>query len=90
MLTEFIPGLRQRESTNPDYKERCGQCFLRGFCEQCPAKSWIEHGSLDQPVEYLCRVAHEQAVYLGILKKGEKSWDVKDWRGKMNRLGQIK
>jgi radical SAM protein with 4Fe4S-binding SPASM domain len=90
MLTEFIPRLRQRESINSVYLERCGRCFLRGLCEQCPAKSWIEHGSLDQPVDYLCQVAHEQAAYLGILTKNEKSWEVTDWRGKMKRLTKTK
>lgn len=88
MLTDFIPQLRQKNSGNPEYLKRCGRCFLRGLCEQCPAKSWIEHGSLDQPVDYLCQVAHEQAVYLGILKKGEKSWEVGDWRDRIDQLAQ--
>jgi sulfatase maturation enzyme AslB (radical SAM superfamily) len=34
---------------------------------QCPAKSWMEHGTLDTPVEYLCSVAHAQARHLGLI-----------------------
>ncbi|MBM3284243.1 MAG: radical SAM protein [Candidatus Aminicenantes bacterium] len=83
MVTEFIPRLREMKSTNPVYLGRCGRCFLRGFCEQCPAKSWIEDGALDQPVDTLCRAAHEQAVFLGILKRGEKAWDIKDGRDRI-------
>ena len=89
MLTDFIPRLRQKKSDNPEFLERCGQCFLRGFCEQCPAKSWSEHGSLDQPVEYICQVAHEQAEYLGLLKKGEKAWQIKDWQHRISQLTKM-
>jgi radical SAM protein with 4Fe4S-binding SPASM domain len=86
MLTEFIPWLREKKAVNPEYLRRCSRCFLRGFCDQCPAKSWIEHGVLDRPVDYLCRVAHEQAVYLGILERGEHAWDVRDWRDRISFL----
>ena len=71
------------KATNPDYLRRCAVCFLKGLCEQCPAKSWTEHGTLDTPVEYLCSVAHAQAVFLGRLKKGEKSWEIYDWQRRM-------
>jgi hypothetical protein len=65
---------------------RCARCFLKGLCEQCPAKSWAEHGTLDTPVEYLCRVAHAQARDLGLLQDGERSWEVTDWHSRVDRL----
>ncbi len=77
-LTSVFPRLKEMRAINPLYLERCARCFLRGFCEQCPAKSWSEHGTLDTPVEYLCRVAHAQARFLGLVGKGEKAWNVKD------------
>jgi hypothetical protein len=52
----------------------------------CPAKSWAEHGTLDTPVEYLCRVAHAQARDLGLLQDGERSWEVTDWHSRVDRL----
>ena len=82
-LTGFFPAVRERYATNPDYLRRCARCFLRGFCEQCPAKSWMEHGTLDTPVDYLCEVAHAQARYLGILKAGEYAWEISDWRDRV-------
>jgi MoaA/NifB/PqqE/SkfB family radical SAM enzyme len=85
-LTEFFPRLRELRATNPDYLNRCARCFLKGLCEQCPAKSWMEHGTLDTPVEYLCDVAHAQAEYLGLIKKGEKAWEVKDWQERVKRF----
>lgn len=49
--------------------------MLHGLCEQCPAKSWTEQGTLDTPVEYLCKVAHARARFLGWLGDDEKAWE---------------
>ena len=77
-VTKFLPRLRTTRATDPAYLERCGRCFLKGLCEQCPAKSWAEHGTLDTPVEYFCGIAHAQAVAAGLLDRGEKAWTVRD------------
>jgi len=75
-LVNFFPKIRKMEATDTEYLKRCARCFLKAICEQCPAKSWMEHGLLDRPVEYLCEVAHEKARFLGMLDKGEKAWEV--------------
>jgi len=86
-LTNFFPRLREEtRATNPDYLARCARCFLKGLCEQCPAKSWAEHGALDTPVEYFCRVAHVQAWELGLLEEGESAWEVEDWKERIGRI----
>ena len=77
-MASVYPRLREMSATNPLYLKRCARCFLRGLCEQCPARSWSEHGTLDTPVEYLCQVAHAQARFLGLLKDEERAWDVRD------------
>jgi radical SAM protein with 4Fe4S-binding SPASM domain len=87
-LTEFFPRLREMRATDPAYLNRCARCFLKGLCEQCPAKSWAEHGTLDTPVEYLCQVAHAQARYLGLLAEGERAWEIAEWRQRIATLGQ--
>jgi radical SAM protein with 4Fe4S-binding SPASM domain len=80
-LINFFPRLREEtRALNPDYLARCARCFLRGLCEQCPAKSWAEHGSLDTPVEYFCQVAHAQAMDLGLLRAGECAWEIENWK----------
>ncbi len=84
-VTGFLPRVRAMRSTNPAYLERCGRCFLKGLCEQCPAKSWAEYGSLDTPVEYFCGVAHAQAVAAGLLEPGEKAWAVVDGDERVER-----
>lgn len=94
-LEELFPQTREIKATNHEYMERCARCFLKGLCEQCPAKSWMEHGTLDTPVEYLCDVAHAQARYLGLIKKNENAWHVLNWQEridlfsrKQNSLGE--
>ncbi|MEA3438825.1 MAG: hypothetical protein U9R58_00925, partial [Chloroflexota bacterium] len=85
-LENFFPEMREMKATNPAYLERCARCFLYGMCEQCPAKSWSEHGTLDTPVEYLCQVAHAQARYLGLLDDGERAWEVQDGEERVKQM----
>jgi radical SAM protein with 4Fe4S-binding SPASM domain len=75
-IAEFT-YLSDLRATNSEYLRRCARCFLKGLCEQCPAKSWAEHGTLDTPVEYLCEVAHAQARHLGWLGENEHGWEVR-------------
>jgi len=82
-MEHFFPKVREITAENPAYLARCARCFLKGLCEQCPAKSCIEHGTLDTPVEYLCEVAHTQARYLGLLGETEMGWEVTDWRERL-------
>lgn len=74
---KFVPKVREIRAHSEKYQEKCQRCFLKSFCEQCPAWSWMEHGVLDEPVEYLCQIAHAEAVWLGLLKEGEKAWEMR-------------
>lgn len=85
-LENFFPKIREIKAVNPEYLRRCAKCFLRGLCEQCPAKSWEEHGTLDTPVEYLCDIAHAQARYLKLIDDNEKAWEVQDWRKRIDKF----
>ena len=84
-VTEFLPKLREARTSGRAYLERCGRCFLKGLCEQCPAKSWAEHGTLDTPVDYFCGIAHAQAVAAGLLEPGEKAWIVGEGTPRVKR-----
>ncbi len=86
VLTQVFPEWRELKASNADYLRRCAQCFLKGLCEQCSARSWQEHGTLDTPVEYLCQVAHAQARDFGLIAADEMAWEVKDWRERIARF----
>jgi hypothetical protein len=85
-LTTFLFRLREKKATDREYLVRCALCFLEGLCEQCPAKSWIEHGTLDTPANYFCEIAHAQARTLGLLKEGEKAWEIIDWKERIKNF----
>ena len=74
-VLERFASLGDLRARNPEYLRRCAVCSIKGLCNQCPAKSWAESGTLDTPVEYLCEVAHAQARYLGWVADGEQAWE---------------
>jgi len=85
-VTRFFPEVQKIKAMNSDYLARCAKCFLKGLCEQCPGKSWIEHGTLDTPVDYLCEIAHTQGRQLGLLEEREMAWEIKDWRQRIQKF----
>ena len=87
-MTRFFPEVRKIKPESPDYLARCARCFLKGLCEQCPARSWAEHGTLDTPVDYYCQIAHTEARVLGLLGKDEKAWEVSDWKERVGNLSE--
>jgi hypothetical protein len=87
-MSRFFPEVRKMKASHPDYLVRCARCFLKGLCEQCPGKSWTEHGTLDTPVEYLCEIAHAQGRYLGLLGKDEMAWEVMDWKPRIKNFSR--
>ncbi len=87
-MGSFFPEMRKRKAGRDDYLDRCARCLLLGFCEQCPAQSWMEHGVLDAPVEYLCEVAHAGARAVGLLRPGESGWEVEKARDRVEAFSE--
>jgi radical SAM protein with 4Fe4S-binding SPASM domain len=87
-VTEVFPALRSLRARDPEYLRRCARCFLSGVCDQCPSKSWAEHGTLDTPVDYVCEVTMARARYIGLLRDGELPWEVGDWKERVRWLTQ--
>ena len=56
---------RLRERTI-DRDTKCLMCTLPELCGMCPANGELECGDPQQPVDFLCRVAHLRAYALGI------------------------
>ena len=55
---DFLAGVRYQQP-NKDYG--CHQCALLALCGQCPGWGCLEHGEPENPVEFLCRLAHLRA-----------------------------
>lgn len=54
----FVPRIHATQSTGEDFARQCRECEIVNLCLWCPAHAHLEHGSLNRPVEYFCRVAH--------------------------------
>jgi len=85
-ILDFFPKIRKFKAKDPLYLERCARCFLHSLCEQCPAVSWMENRSLDSWPKHFCDFTQAQARFIGLLKEGEKSWEVTDWQERINKL----
>jgi MoaA/NifB/PqqE/SkfB family radical SAM enzyme len=85
-LHVFFPKFFARHAQYPLFLQRCALCCLRGLCEQCPAHSWMENGTLDTPVEFQCWIAHAHARRLGLLAAGENGWEILDWQVRLDSL----
>lgn len=88
-LHVFFPKFFDRRAQHPHFLKRCAPCYLRGLCEQCPAHSWMEYGTLDTPVEFQCRVAHAHARKLGLLSAEETGWEITDWQSRLDKMEYI-
>ncbi len=60
---EYLPGVRARKRSRPG---PCQTCRLRPMCAQCPGWAQLENGDPEQPVEYLCQMAHLRAKTLQV------------------------
>ena len=63
---QFFPQFRSQKIEG-DYA--CSQCELMPLCGQCPGWSFIEHGEIQKPVDYLCQIAHLRYESLEALEK---------------------
>jgi radical SAM protein with 4Fe4S-binding SPASM domain len=62
--TSFVPQVRSRRSTRPEFMENCASCPIVNLCQWCPAVAHLEVDQLDGCSEYFCQVARERAASL--------------------------
>jgi radical SAM protein with 4Fe4S-binding SPASM domain len=59
----FFPRVRQKPKTRPT---KCDDCRIQSLCGMCPANGELENGDAEEPVEFLCQVAHVRAMALDV------------------------
>lgn len=66
---EFRKGwtdfLRQKRETLRTRTTKCTTCTLKSICGMCPASGELESGDPEEPVAFLCEVAHLRAHAIG-------------------------
>jgi radical SAM protein with 4Fe4S-binding SPASM domain len=85
-IHDIFVRVREMRASNSEYLRRCARCFLKSLCDQCPARSWNETGTLDTPIDFHCSIAHLQAQWLGLLGPGEHAWQIEDWRSRIEHI----
>lgn len=60
---QFFPQLRQAKITR---QTKCISCSIMDMCGTCPATADLECMDKEEPVDFLCRVAHLRAYSFGI------------------------
>jgi len=60
---DFLSRVRQKKITR---QTKCFSCEIKAMCGMCPANGELEKGHPEEPVDFLCRVAHLRAHALGL------------------------
>jgi radical SAM protein with 4Fe4S-binding SPASM domain len=60
---EFLLKVSRKRMTRPT---KCLACDIRSMCGMCPAYGVLECGDAEEPVDFLCQVAHLRAHAFGI------------------------
>jgi radical SAM protein with 4Fe4S-binding SPASM domain len=55
----FLKGIRGKKTTRVT---KCTACHLKAACGMCPANAELETGDPEEPVDFLCHVAHLRAA----------------------------
>lgn len=59
----FLAPIRDRPITRTT---KCTHCHLKSMCGVCPAMSELENDDPEEPIDFLCHVAHIRAHILGL------------------------
>jgi len=59
----FLLEVSRKKTTR---RTKCVACELRSMCGMCPANGVLECGNAEEPVDFLCQVAHLRAYAFGI------------------------
>jgi radical SAM protein with 4Fe4S-binding SPASM domain len=60
----LVPRVRDLQSSNPEFLNKCRDCPIINLCLWCPAHAHLESGQMDDIVPYFCQVAHARAAAL--------------------------
>jgi radical SAM protein with 4Fe4S-binding SPASM domain len=61
-----IAHLRQQKATK---QTKCIHCEIKSMCGMCPVNAELENRDPEEPVDFMCQVAHLRAKALGITVK---------------------
>jgi radical SAM protein with 4Fe4S-binding SPASM domain len=63
---DFLLKVRKKKISR---QTKCISCEIKAMCGMCPANAQLENRDAEEPVDFLCQVAHLRAKALGIQVK---------------------
>jgi radical SAM protein with 4Fe4S-binding SPASM domain len=81
----FLGPLRETKASR---QTRCSACEIKAMCGMCPANGELENGDAEEPVDFLCRVAHLRSYALGLPVSCHGDCDYCQGGGKYEELSQ--
>lgn len=60
---QSLRNVRQKKITR---RTKCVACKIKAICGMCPGNGELENGDAEEPVDFLCNVAHRRASALGL------------------------
>jgi radical SAM protein with 4Fe4S-binding SPASM domain len=60
---DFLLSVRKKKITK---QTKCIDCEIKAMCGMCPANAQLENKDPEEPVDFMCQVAHLRAKALGI------------------------
>jgi len=61
--TGSVARVRAKKATR---QTKCVPCEIKAMCGMCPPMAELENGDPEEPVDFLCQVAHLRAYALGL------------------------
>ncbi|QQR91703.1 MAG: radical SAM protein [Myxococcales bacterium] len=59
----FLKAVRSKQQSRTT---KCTHCQIKAVCGMCPANGELEHDDPEEPVEFMCRVAHLRSLVVGL------------------------
>jgi len=81
----FLLKVRQKKITR---QTKCVACEIKAMCGMCPANGELENGDEEEPVDFLCQVAHLRAHALGLPVPQHGDCEYCEWGSKYKDLMQ--
>ena len=82
---DFIPRVLAQKRVR---ETPCQHCDLISLCGQCPGWAQMESGDQEEPVAYLCQIAHRRAEAFG-LNQSEQERKIEEESGNKDKQGGL-
>ena len=71
---KFLPEISQKTYDLTEYRNKCGRCKLRPYCDWCMVFSYLEHKKYTKEIQSLCDLAKKRKKFVKQWKKNHRKY----------------